>query len=49
MMLIIEVPVIQQTNEKWLHMIFFCQMRSEGENKTTAGIAHYITSAAGQI
>jgi len=23
MMLIIEVPVIQQTNEKWLHMIFF--------------------------
>lgn len=48
MMLIIQIPVIQQINDKWLHMIY-CQMRSEGGKKTTAGIAYYITSAAGQI
>lgn len=40
------IPVIQNTNDKWFHVIY-CQMRG-GEGETTAGIAHYITSAAGQ-
>lgn len=49
MMLIMQIPVIQQINDKWLHMIY-CQMRSEGGGgDTTAGIAYCITSAAGQI
>lgn len=44
------IPVIQKSNEKWLHMIY-CQMRcgEEKKKKATAGIAYYITSAADQI
>lgn len=41
------IPEIQNTDDKWFHMIY-CQMR-RGGGETTAGIAHYITSAAGQI
>ncbi len=39
------IPVIQNTNDKWFHVIY-CQMRGGGGG--TAGIANYITSAAGQ-
>ncbi len=41
------IPVIQNTNDKWFHMIY-CQMRGGGGGERTAGIANYITSAAGQ-
>lgn len=44
-MMLMGIPVIQKSNGKWLHMIY-CQTRCGEGEKTTAGIAYYITSAA---